>query len=208
MDLLNFNLLKIPKFTDQEYQILRTWTNDLTPTETISLADRVAQFKTISDDLARETHWNKRMPWVVGTVEVTLIAATVLVGIFATAWVALPLLLCFFFDLGLLYASTQGIHYGTVPPVGAVLYIYSLGTRQSELELEHQYLNQMLPGEIQKARLFWKKYGNIISNNITRYKGMCNGSETLSYPHLLEQIQIGQQLAASLPHEDQSVVAN
>lgn len=123
----------------------------------LALAQTKEKFDAATEVLAKETKWNKRMPWVVVALEITFIAAIVLAFAFGGPCGLIPLLFYLPFDTTLGYLSTQHLdpilgYVGTpgpnfVPLAGAIRYISYLTERQSKLEGRCQNLLEELSKE-------------------------------------------------------------
>ncbi len=160
----NINQGSIPQFTAEEYRLLQEFDVQI-PAGTNTLANRVKEFQTTTQDLAKETAWNKVMPWVVAATEIALIAATVLVFMFAGPSGFIPILGLVIFDTATALASKFR---GDIimPPFGAIFYIRHLVKRQSQLEAEQRALSQELPSAIQQAATFWKEHGATLLSKV------------------------------------------
>jgi hypothetical protein len=156
---LNFNPQVIPNFNTEKYKLLQEFSVGIEiPQGTNTLADRITEFNKVTHDLAKETKWNKTMPWVIAAIEVSLIAATVLGFVFGGLAGLIPLIALCVFEAGC--ATAAGAHADIIlPPFGAIFYVIHLINRQSRLENRHKVLNQELPGDIRQAAVFWQKHG-------------------------------------------------
>lgn len=222
--LSNINLESIPCFAFQEYKLLQDFGVEI-PEGTMSLAGRVKEFHTVTNDLVKETSWNKTMPWIVAATEISLIAAAVLAFVFIpTPLVLISVALSVsVFEAGV--SAAAKLEPGPViPPLGSILYIVHLVTRQSKLEARHSALSQELPDAIREAAAFWQESGagllekvNEATKNVPiflpepvkneSFKQMQERFETsrlqardaynrqTALENLARQIQIGQQLA-------------
>lgn len=155
--LRNLDAPVVPNFTHKGYQFLQGFDVQI-PEGTNTLAGRVKEFNTVTNDLAKETTWNKTMPWIVAAIETSLIAATVLRFVFGGPLGIIPLIaLCIFESITAAYADFQADI--ILPPLGAIFYIAHLIGRQSKLEARHQALSQELPDAIEQAAIFWQEQG-------------------------------------------------
>jgi len=155
--LRDFNAQVVPNFTPEGYELLQGFDVQI-PEGTNTLAGRVKEFNTVTNDLAKETKWNKTMPWIVAAIEISLIAATVLGFVFGGPLGIIPIVaLCIFEAITAASSDFRGDI--ILPPFGAIFYIAHLIGRQSKLEARHQALSQELPDAIHQAANFWQEHG-------------------------------------------------
>lgn len=155
-NLRDFEPKNIPTFTSDEYDLLKKFNNQI-PEGTDTLAARVIEFKTVADNLDKETKWNKAMPWVVAAIEISLIAAIALGFIFGGPLGIIPTVLLWIYDTSIGIAA--GCKNFALPPIGAIVYIGHLVMRQSDLENRHRVLSQELPEALRETAAFWEEHG-------------------------------------------------
>jgi len=162
---LNFNsqvrLEEIPSFYFGDFLLLKELAGEQfeTPNQIESLASRVRELEIVEKSLATNTTWNKTMPWVVGAIEIALIAATVLGFVFGGFLGFIPLCALSIFDTLCASATSSDFRGDLIlPPFGALFYILAMIKGQSNLENRQTALS----GAVQEGRAFWQNQGQAL----------------------------------------------